>query len=212
MTLQDWLDTCPLVAILRGITPDEVQEIGAVLLDAGFRIVEVPLNSPDPLESITRLSRLFGESLLVGAGTVLDTGQVAQVAAAGGRLVVSPHSAPEVIAATRAAGLFSIPGFATPTEGFGALAAGADALKLFPAEACPPTVLKALRAVLPTRVPVLPVGSISPDSMGPYLAAGANGFGLGSALYRSGMDARQVGQNARAFLSAWRALQPAPGH
>lgn len=211
MTLRDWLDACPLVAILRGVTPGEVLEIGGALVEAGFRMVEVPLNSPDPFDSIDRLSRRFGESLLVGAGTVLDSGQVAQVADAGGRLVVSPHSAPEVIAATKAAGLFSIPGFSTPTEGFGALAAGADALKLFPAEASSPAVLKALRAVLPPGVPVLPVGSISPDSMGPYLAAGATGFGLGSALYRSGMDARQVGQNARAFLSAWRALQPAPG-
>ena len=205
-TLAEWLTPCPLVAILRGVRPAEVVGIGAALHAAGFRIIEVPLNSPDPLASIALLSGRFGDEVLVGAGTVLEVNQVARVADSGGRLVVMPHADTAVVAAARAQGLVTVPGFATPTEAFAALAAGADGLKLFPAEAAPPGVLKAMRAVLPAATPVLPVGSITPERMAPYVAAGASGFGLGSALYRPGMSAAEVGAAARCFVEAWQAI------
>ncbi|MFY7959763.1 MAG: 2-dehydro-3-deoxy-6-phosphogalactonate aldolase [Elsteraceae bacterium] len=191
---------CPLVAILRGVRPEEVEAIGRVLIDAGFSLIEVPLNSPDPFDSIARLARL--EGALVGAGTILDPGEVDRLAAAGGVLAVSPHCDPAVIAATKRLGLISIPGIATPTEAFAALKAGADALKLFPAEGASPTVLKAMRAVLPKETAVLPVGGIAPDNMGPWRAAGAAGFGLGSALYKPGDSAEAVAAQARKFLAA----------
>lgn len=204
------LDTCmaqlPLVAILRGIEPAEAVQIGQALVDEGFAIIEVPLNSPDPLDSIERLAGAFGHSALVGAGTVLDPTDVGRIAAVGGRLIVMPHADPAVIGAAKGAGLYCVPGFATPTEAFAARAAGADALKLFPAEANPPAVLKAMRAVLPPEAPVLPVGGITPDGMAPYRAAGAAGFGLGSALYRPGMSAADVASNAAAFRAAWQGL------
>lgn len=196
------LGACPLVAILRGVRPDEVEAIGAVLLDAGIRIIEVPLNSPDPFESITRLSGLAAGRALVGAGTVLDPDAVARVAAAGGQLVVSPNTDPAVIAASVAAGLVSLPGFFTPSEAFAALAAGAHGLKLFPAEAATPAVLKALRAVLPPTVPVLAVGGITAEGMSAWTAAGASGFGLGSGLYKPGMAAAAVGEAARRYVAA----------
>ena len=163
----------------------------------------MPLNSPEPLASIKRLADGLGERALIGAGTVLEPAEVQQVAAAGGRLIVMPHGDPKVIAAARSAGLVCIPGVATPTEAFAALAAGADALKLFPAEALPPAVVKAWRAVLPAAVWLLPVGGVTPTAIAPYLAAGASGFGLGSALYRPGMSAAEVGERARAFQSAY---------
>ncbi|MFZ0871415.1 MAG: 2-dehydro-3-deoxy-6-phosphogalactonate aldolase, partial [Rhodanobacter sp.] len=163
--LTSWLAPLPLVAILRGITPDEVVAIGAAIGDAGFRVLEVPLNSPQPLESIRRLSGALGERYLVGAGTVMTPKQVDEVAAAGGRLIVMPHADVTVIRAAKAAGLYCVPGVATLTEAFAALAAGADALKMFPAEQLGPAVLKAWRAVLPVEMAVLPVGGITPDNM-----------------------------------------------
>ena len=194
----------PLVAILRGVTPDQAVAIGRVLVESGFRLVEVPLNSPEPIESIRRLAADLGDRATVGGGTVLTPGDVAEVAAAGGSLVVSPTMIPAVIAATRAAGMLSGPGVATPTEAFAAIEAGADFLKLFPAEQIGPGVLKAWRAVLPGNMPLVPVGGITPESMAPYVAAGAAGFGLGSALYRPGMSAAEVRHTAEAFLAAWR--------
>jgi 2-dehydro-3-deoxyphosphogalactonate aldolase len=196
----------PLVAILRGVRPDEVEAIGEALIEAGFVAIEVPLNSPEPMASIRILAQTFGELALVGAGTVRDPADVATIAAAGGRLVVMPHGDPGVIRAAKRAGLFCVPGVATPTEAFAALDAGADALKLFPAEALPPAVVKAWRAVLPKDLWLLPVGGIGPDSMAAYLAAGANGFGLGSALYKASMTPAQVAANARAFAAACAAL------
>jgi 2-dehydro-3-deoxyphosphogalactonate aldolase len=205
-----FLDRLPLVAILRGLTPEEAAPVGRALADAGFAIVEVPLNSPRPLESIRRLRESLGDDVLVGAGTVTRAAEVREVADAGGRLVVMPHSDPDVVRAAKAAGLCCTPGIATPTEGFAALANGADALKLFPAELLTPAVLKAMRAVFPRETRFLPVGGITPGSMGPYVAAGAAGFGLGSALYRPGDSAARVGENARAFVDAWRGLTTGP--
>lgn len=193
---------CPLVAILRGVTPDEVEGIGEALIAAGFGIIEVPLNSPDPLGSVARLARRFGEEALIGAGTVLDPADVARVADAGGQLIVAPNTDPRVIRAACAAGMVAAPGYFTPSEGFAALEAGAQALKLFPAEAASPAVVKAQRAVLPRDVPLIVVGGITPGTMAAYCAAGADGFGLGSALYAPGMSAADVGARARGFAAA----------
>lgn len=193
---------CPLVAILRGVRPDEIDAIGDGLVEAGFTLIEVPLNSPDPLDSIARLAKRLDGRAVVGAGTVLQTSQVDDVRAAGGRIIVSPNANPAVIAAAASAGLASLPGIATPTEAFAALDAGATALKLFPAEAASPAVLKAMRAVLPRDVRMLPVGGISPDTMAPWLTAGADGFGLGSALYTIGRSADDVAARAREFVAA----------
>lgn len=197
--------TLPLVAILRGVRPDEVEGVGEALVEAGFTLIEVPLNSPDPFDSIARLVRRFGDGAMIGAGTVLTTEQVARVRDAGGTMIVSPNTDVEVIAATAAAGMASLPGYFTPSEAFAALKAGATALKLFPAEAASPAVLKAQRAVLPRDVPVLAVGGVAPDTMAPWRAAGADGFGLGSALYRVGATAADVSAAARAFVQGWRA-------
>ncbi|OYT84611.1 MAG: 2-dehydro-3-deoxy-6-phosphogalactonate aldolase [Pseudomonas sp. PGPPP4] len=202
--LDTYLKDLPLIAILRGVTPDEIVAVGRALYDAGFRVIEIPLNSPQPYESIRRLTAELGESCLIGAGTVLTEAQVAEVDAAGGRLIVSPNANLAVIRASKAAGLVSAPGVATPSEGFAALDAGADSLKLFPAEQLGPAVVKAWRAVFPKELALLPVGGITPDNMGPYVAAGANGFGLGSALYKPGLSAAQVSANAQAFAAGWR--------
>lgn len=202
--LDRFLDRLPLIAILRGVTPEAVVAIGHALADAGFAIVEVPLNSPRPLESVRRLAEALGPDVLVGAGTVTSPDAVRDVADAGGRLVVMPHGDPAVIRAAKDAGLACVPGVATPTEAFAALASGADALKLFPAELLTPPVLKAMRAVLPKATRVLPVGGITPANMAPYVAAGASGFGLGSALYAPSDPAERVAANARAFVDAWR--------
>ena len=204
--LRPYLDRLPLVAILRGVKPDEVVPIGAALATAGFAIIEVPLNSPDPIESIRRLAAALGQDILVGAGTVTEPEQVAEIGAAGGRLVVMPHSDPAVVRTAKAAGMVCTPGVATPTEGYAALHNGADALKLFPAEAIPPSVLKAWLSVFPKGTAFLPVGGITPETMADYVAAGAAGFGLGSALYKPGLDAREVGVRAAAFVEAWRRL------
>ena len=209
--IEPFLDRLPLVAILRGVTPDEVVDVSCALVDAGFAIVEVPLNSPHPLESIARLHAKFGDEILIGAGTVLSPAQVKEIAAAGGRLIVMPHGDAEVVRAAKGAGLACIPGIATPTEGFAALANGADALKLFPAELLTPAVLKSMRAVFPSTARFLPVGGITPDSMASYVAAGAAGFGLGGALYRRGDEPSRVAANARDFVAAWKRLRSVAG-
>ena len=198
------MNTLPLIAILRGVRPDEVEAIGATLHAAGFRLVEVPLNSPQPFDSIARLRRSLPTDTLVGAGTVLARDAIARLRDAGGELAVMPHADVDVIAAAKAAGLVCVPGIATPTEAFAALRAGADALKMFPAEMLTPTVLKALRAVLPRDVMLLPVGGITPVNMHSYRDAGASGFGLGSALYSPGATAEDVARRAQAFVEAWR--------
>ena len=206
--LKSWLDPLPLVAILRGIRPDEVVAIGHALDAAGFRLLEVTLNSPQPLDSIRALSAALGKRCLIGAGTVMTPAQVDAVAAAGGRLIVMPHADVAVIRAAKAAGMICLPGVATPTEAFAALAAGADGLKLFPADQLSPRALKAWRAVLPREVPVFPVGGISVDNMAPWVAAGARGFGIGSALFAPGVDAAEAGRRAHAFAQAWSAVSP----
>ncbi len=192
---------CRLIAILRGVKPDEVEAIGAVLESAGILIVEVPLNSPEPIESIRRLAARFHGKLLVGAGTVMTPSQVNAVAGAGGEIIISPHYDVRVVRESKAAGLYSCPGIATPSEAFAALEAGADALKLFPAEAASPAVLKALRAVLPKETMVLPVGGIDATNMRPWLAAGAAGFGIGSSIYKPGDSAATVAAKAAALLA-----------
>jgi 2-dehydro-3-deoxyphosphogalactonate aldolase len=195
-----YLDECPLVAIVRGVTPGEAEAIGDAIYEAGIRIVEVPLNSPDPLASIERLAKRFGERMLVGAGTVLEPTDVGRVWDAGGRLIVSPDTNVEVIAATATIDLVSSPGYFTPSEAFAAVRAGATALKLFPAEAATPTVLKAQLAVLPRNVPILAVGGIKPDNMRPWLDAGASGFGLGGGLYQPGQPVEETLSKARAYV------------
>src|SRR4051794_2972529 len=187
--LHRYLDECPLVAIIRGVTPDEADAIGDAIYEGGIRIIEVPLNSPGALDSIERLAKKFGDRVLVGAGTVLDPVDVGRVWDAGGRIIVSPDTNIDVIAATAAIDLVSSPGYFTPSEAFAAIEAGATALKLFPAEAAAPAVLKAQLAVLPKDVPILPVGGIKPDNMRPWLEAGATGFGLGGGLYTPGQSA-----------------------
>jgi 2-dehydro-3-deoxyphosphogalactonate aldolase len=195
------LGECPLVAIIRGVTPDEVEAVGEAIWEAGIRIIEVPLNSPDPFESIRRLAGRMGERALVGAGTVLEVAQVQSVREAGGRLIVSPSTYAPVIEATAAAGMVSTPGYFTPSEAFDALRAGATGLKLFPAEAATPAVLKAQRAVIPKEVPVLVVGGVKPDQLRPWVEAGATGFGLGSGVYKPGRSAEETGMRARAYVA-----------
>lgn len=196
----------PLIAILRGVQPTEVEAIGDALVDAGFTLIEVPLNSPDPLDSIARLAKRLAGRAVIGAGTVLAEAKVAAVRAAGGTMIISPNTNPGVIAASAGAGLVSLPGIATPSEAFAAIEAGATALKLFPAEGASPTVLKAMRAVLPLNMRVLPVGGISPDNMVVWHKAGAAGFGIGSALYSPGLAPEDVAARASAFRRAWEAL------
>lgn len=193
---------CPLIAILRGVRSNEVEAIGEELVAAGFTLIEVPMNSPDPLNSIARLAKRFAGRALLGAGTVLDTAAVAAVKDAGGTLVIAPNANPGVIANAAERGLVPIPGIATPTEAFAALEAGAAALKLFPAEAHAPAVVKAMLAVLPGGTRILPVGGIAPDTMAPWRTAGAAGFGLGSALYKPGMTPGEVRVRADAFAAA----------
>ena len=196
----------PLIAILRGVQPEEVLAIGHALYEAGFRIIEIPLNSPQPLESIQKLAEVFRDRALIGAGTVMAPVEVDRIAAAGGRLIVMPHSNPEIIRRTKTKDLISLPGVATPTEAFAALAHGADGLKMFPGENLPPTVVKAWRAVLPPDCGLFPVGGISPVKMAAYIAAGASGFGLGSSLYQPGLSAAQVGERAAEIIAAWKAI------
>jgi len=204
--LVPFLDPLPLVAVLRGITPEEIPEVGSALTDNGFRILEVPLNSPRAFDSIRLLSDRWGSRCLVGAGTVIAVDDVARVRAAGGRVVVMPHADEAVIRAAKAQQMLCIPGVATPTEAFAALAAGADGLKMFPAEALPPAALRAWRAVLPPGTLVFAVGGMKPDNLEPYWAAGASGFGTGSNLYRPGAAPAAVRAAALAYASAVRAL------
>ena len=193
---------CPLIAILRGVRPDEAEAIGDALVEGGVRIIEVPLNSPDPLDSIARLSARFEGRALIGAGTVLSIDQIDSIRSAGGRLIVSPSTNTAVIAATVAAGLVSCPGYFTLSEAFAALDAGAHALKLFPAEAASPAVVRAQRAVLPKELKLIVVGGIGPDTMAPWFAAGADGFGLGSGIYRPGQTPADTLKHARAYNGA----------
>ena len=198
------LAQCPLIAILRDIRPEEAAAAGELLVDSGFTLIEVPLNSPDPLRSIAILASAVGDRAVVGAGTVLSCSQVADVAAAGGRLIVSPNTDAAVIAATVEAGLASVPGFLTPSEAFAAHAAGATALKYFPAEASSPPILKALKTVLPPEAPVIVTGGITPDKLALWRAAGATGFGLGGALYRPGIALDALKRHADDFVLASR--------
>jgi 2-dehydro-3-deoxyphosphogalactonate aldolase len=199
--LHRYLDQCPLIAIVRGMTPDAAEAIGDAVYEGGIRIIEVPLNSPDPLVSIEKLARRFGDRMLVGAGTVLDPADVAPVQKAGGRIVVSPDTNIEVIAASAAADLVASPGYFTPSEAFSAIRAGATALKLFPAEGATPALLKAHLAVIPKDMPMIIVGGIKPDNMHPWIEAGATGFGLGSGLYKPGQTAAETADKARAYVA-----------
>ena len=205
MDVRAWLERCPLVAILRGIQPPEAESIGFALERAGIRILEVPLNSPSPFESIAILSRKFGDRMLIGAGTLTKPSQVADVAAAGGRLIVTPHADLAIVRTAKDAGLFAAPGFFNPTEAFALLEAGADAIKLFPAEVLGPPMLKALRAVLPKSAIVIPVGGVDAKQVGPWMAAGALGLGVGTSIYKPGDDARIVEAKAQALMEAVRA-------
>jgi len=206
-SLAPFLEPLPLIAVLRGITPEDVLAVGEALAKHGFRILEVPLNSPRPYESIRLLVERFGGRCLIGAGTVLDIEQVTRVHKAGGRLIVMPHGDVVLIREAKRQGLVCVPGVATPTEAFAALKADADGLKMFPAEQLPPGALKAWRAVLPKSALVFPVGGIRPDNMAPYWANGANGFGTGSNLYAPGATAADVEKAAAAYAAAFRALR-----
>lgn len=196
-----------MIAILRGLRPEEAADIGQALYTAGFRVIEVPLNSPQPFDSIRTLRATLPADCVIGAGTVLTPEQVEQVKAAGGQLIVMPHSDPQVLRAAKAAGLWLAPGVATPTEAFAALAAGADVLKLFPAEMLNPGVVKALLAVLPQGTQLVPVGGISTDNMQPFIDAGVAGFGLGSGLFKPGMSVSEVAERAQAYVAAWKRLK-----
>ncbi len=203
---QDALKTLPLVAILRGIRPSEALEVGERLMAAGFKIVEVPLNSPDPFDSIKLLASALGDRAIVGAGTVLTVADVETLKAVGGEICISPNSNPAVIARAKALGMISFPAFFTPTEAFSAIEAGADALKLFPAELAGTTGLKAMKAVLPKTMPVFPVGGVNPDNMQDFIEAGAAGFGIGSAVFKPGDTPDIVYKKAKAFVDGWNAL------
>ncbi|HKX07628.1 MAG TPA: 2-dehydro-3-deoxy-6-phosphogalactonate aldolase [Stellaceae bacterium] len=203
--LMPWLQQSPLIAILRGVEPAKVVGIAEDLIAAGILIIEVPLNSPEPLESIRRLAAACGSQALVGAGTVMRADEVDAIAAAGGKLIVTPHAQAGVVRRAKERGLLAVPGFFSPTEAFAMIEAGADGLKLFPAEAASPKVLGALRAVLPRGMPVLPVGGIDAAGIPAWLKAGAAGFGIGSALYKPGFDRGAVVAKARALVQAVKA-------
>jgi 2-dehydro-3-deoxyphosphogalactonate aldolase len=201
--LQAAMAKLPLVAILRGVTPEEAPGVAEALLSENFELIEIPLNSPHPFKSIATMRRMAPAHVFVGAGTVLSVADVEAVAEAGGDLIVTPNTNVEVIAKAKALGLVCLPGAATPTEAFAALAAGADGVKAFPAELILPAVVKAWRAVLPPSAPILPVGGITPDNMAAYVEAGAAGFGLGSALYKPGDAPTATRERAAAFREAW---------
>ena len=199
-----YFNQCPLVAIIRGVTPGEAVDIAGALYEGGIRIIEVPLNSPEPLKSVRSIADALGDQALIGAGTVLQPDDVARVRDAGGQIIVSPSMNPEVIRATVEAGMVSSPGVFTPSEAFAALNAGAHTLKLFPAEAASPKVVKSMRAVLPKDVPFLVVGGVTPESVAGWLDAGADGFGLGGGLYRPGQSPDETRKKARAYAEAVR--------
>lgn len=202
MELKRFLQRCPLIAILRGVKPHEVEAIATALEKGGIAIIEVPLNSPEPLDSIARLAQGFGDRLLIGAGTVMTAEQVGKIAAVGGRLVVTPHADAAVVHAAKQHGLLAVPGFFTVSEAFAMLADGADALKLFPAEAGNPAMLRALRAVLPPRTAVLPVGGIDATNIPSWREAGAAGFGIGSSIYKPGDSPEGVARKTRSLMAA----------
>jgi 2-dehydro-3-deoxyphosphogalactonate aldolase len=209
--LRNALQACPLIAVQCWIGPEDVESVADVLVDVGFRLIEVPLNSPAPYESIGRLARRFNDRVLIGARTVMSPHDVDQVRAAGGRLIVMPHADVEVVRAARSHGFACFPGVATPTEGFAALAAGADGLKIFPAEAISPGVLKAWRAVFAQQIPLLPTGGITPETMAAWVAAGASCFGVGGNLYAPGRSLQDIRNRANAFVSAWHATEHSRG-
>jgi 2-dehydro-3-deoxyphosphogalactonate aldolase len=198
------MDSLPLVAILRGLKPEEALDVGQAIVNAGFHILEVPLNSPDPLQSIQILAAAFPHAL-VGAGTVTTAQQVRDIKAAGGQLIISPHLDDNVVCEAVNLGLISLPGVATPSEAFRAIALGAHGLKLFPAEMISPAVVKSMRAVLPKQIRLIPVGGIGTHNMADYRNSGASGFGIGSALFAPGKSAQAVGESAAAFVQAWKA-------
>ncbi len=197
-------EVCPLIAILRGLTPADAAEHAQALYEAGFRILEVPLNSPQPFDSISAIRKVLPADAIVGAGTVLHASFVNEVQSAGGELIVMPHSDAEVVGAAKALGMACAPGVATPNEAFLALKNGADVLKMFPAEQLGCQVVKAWRAVIAAEVPLVPVGGVTPDNMGPFLTAGANGFGLGSALYKPGQSVAATSSHAKAYVNGLR--------
>ena len=203
--LRTALKQCPVVAILRGVKPDEVDAVGDALVEAGITVIEVPLNSPDPFDSIGRLARRHGARALIGAGTVLETPDVARVKDAGGQLIVAPNFDADVVRASKAAGLVALPGVMTPSEGFAALKAGADGLKLFPAEIIPPAVFKAWRAVFPPDCLLLAVGGVGVDNLKIYAQAGASGYGIGSALYKPGRSPAEIAPLGRALVAVAKA-------
>lgn len=205
LDLRAALTQCPIAAILRGVTPDEIDAIGDALVEAGITIIEVPLNSPNPFESIKRLAARHGAGALIGAGTVVEAADVAHVKGAGGCLIVAPNFDADVVRAAKAAGLVALPGVMTPSEGFAAIKAGADGLKLFPAEVIPPAVFRAWRAVFPAGTLLLAVGGVGVDNIATYREAGASGYGIGSALYKPGRPAAETGRLARALVSAAKA-------
>ena len=202
MDVKTLLMQCPLIAILRGLPPTDAEAVGAALVHAGLSIIEVPLNSPEPFRSIETLARRFGDTVLIGAGTVMTEADVGRVASSGGRLIVTPHADPAVVRAAKAAGLFAIPGFFTPAEAFSLLAAGADALKLFPAEAGSPAMLRALRAVLPADTLLVPVGGVDAANIPAWRGGGAAGYGIGSAIYKPGDSPATVSAKAAALSAA----------
>ena len=203
--LRSALKQCPVVAILRGVQPGEIDGVGDALVEAGITIIEVPLNSPQPFDSIGRLAKRHGARALIGAGTVLETPDIARVKDAGGALIVAPNFDADVVRATKAAGLVALPGVMTPSEGFAALKAGADGLKLFPAEIIPPAVFKAWRAVFPAECLLLAVGGVGVANLKTYADAGASGYGIGSALYRPGRSPAEIAPLARALVAAAKA-------
>jgi len=207
MTLNELIEEVPLIAILRGLTPERAVDVGSVLLDAGFRCLEVPMNSPAPLDSIRLLARHFGDRAIVGAGTVLDEEAVGSLALSGARIIVSPNCDTAVIRATKAAGMISIPGFFTPSEAYAAIAAGADALKLFPSNMSGCAGLSAMTTVLPSSVPIFAVGGVDHQSMQEWHAAGARGFGLGSALFKPERTLEDLSRRATEIVRAWRDLR-----
>jgi len=204
MKLNEALEACGIIAILRGVSPDEVVAVSQALYDAGIRIVEVPLNSPDPFTSIDKLAKAFANKMVVGAGTVLSEADVNLLKEHGGEISVSPDCNPATIARAVALGLEPLPGVFTPTEAFSAIRAGAKHLKLFPAEAASPLTIKAWKAVLPKHVQVHAVGGVTPENMKDWLAAGASGFGIGSALYKQGMPLSKISESAHSLVNAWK--------
>ena len=204
MNLEDALEVCGIVAILRGVTPDEVVAVSQTLYDAGIRVVEVPLNSPEPFISIEKLSKTFAEKMIVGAGTVLSVQDVNVLKAHGGQISVSPDCNEATISRAVELGMVPLPGVFTPTEAFTAIRAGAKHLKLFPAELASPQTIKAWKAVLPKNVKIYAVGGVTPENMGAWLVAGASGFGIGSSIFKPGMSMAKISESAHSLVSAWK--------